>query len=107
MDAKAEAYRRFLAGEPFLRIARETGMSRTTLQRWKKGMKPIRIEAKERQKPEFTLPELPEDGRTAEEIIESRRKVFSRKRDYYDSRSIIDIKINLDGPIAIAHFGDP
>ena len=42
-----------------------------------------------------------------EEIINFRTKAYRQKKKSKESRKLIDININVDGPIGIAHFGDP
>ena len=44
---------------------------------------------------------------TAEEIIARQKKRFRRKKEAEKERSLIDVRVNIEGPIAIAHFGDP
>lgn len=56
---------------------------------------------------EFTVPELPESGLSAEELIVQRAKAFEKKRRAAEARKLIPIHVHLDGPIGIAHFGDP
>lgn len=47
-------------------------------------------------------PELP-----IEDLLERRKKQYARKQQHEIERALIPIKINLDGPIGILHFGDP
>ena len=56
---------------------------------------------------EFEIEELPEEIPPVEEIIEKRKKEFDRKSAFTESRRLIDVKIKIDGPIGICHFGDP
>ena len=55
----------------------------------------------------FTVPELPSAAPTAEELLEQRAKAFQRKSRAAEARKLIPIQIHTDGPIGIAHFGDP
>jgi hypothetical protein len=55
----------------------------------------------------FEIPDLPEPGPTAEELLEQRGKAFTRKAAAADARRLIPIKINIEGPIGLALFGDP
>lgn len=55
----------------------------------------------------FTVPELPSGELTIDELLASRRKVFQRKDEGAKARKLIPVKVNLDGPIGILHFGDP
>ena len=42
-----------------------------------------------------------------EDIISFRQKAYKQKKKSKESRRLVDININVDGPIGIAHFGDP
>lgn len=59
------------------------------------------------QKPEFSVSLLPSYQFTAEEIIERKLKTFAKRKTAQDSRLLIPVKINIPGPIAILHMGDP
>ena len=53
-----------------------------------------------------------EDNTTPENLpidflIENRKKNFKQKEKWKQSRKLINISIDIDGPIGIAHFGDP
>mgnify|MGYP003136838789 CR=1 FL=1 len=41
------------------------------------------------------------------EIIEHRKKMYAQKVKGRNSKKLINLNINIDGPIGIAHFGDP
>lgn len=56
---------------------------------------------------DFTVEPLPDETPTADELLERRRKEFERKRRAKEARRLINVDVRLDGPIAIAHFGDP
>lgn len=73
------------------------------LERWIQKAKKDGIE----EKPEFEIGELPSELPPTDEILERRRKEFARKDKFKKSRKLIDVKVNLDGPIGILHFGDP
>lgn len=55
----------------------------------------------------FTVPDLPESEISADELIAQRSKAFQRKAKAAEARKLIPIQIHVDGPIGIAHFGDP
>ena len=55
----------------------------------------------------FEVPELPEAGPTADELLTQRKASFARKARAAEARKLIPITIKVDGPIGIAHFGDP
>lgn len=55
----------------------------------------------------FEIAELPDDAPTIDELLHRRVQQFQRKSAAKDARKLIPVRINLDGPVAIAHFGDP
>lgn len=50
---------------------------------------------------------LPDDLPTVDELIERRKKEYQRHDTAQQARRLIPIKIKIDGPIGIAHLGDP
>lgn len=57
--------------------------------------------------PQFTVPKLPSPLPTAEELLARRRAEFSRVDAAKQARKLIDIRVNIDGPVGLANFGDP
>lgn len=58
--------------------------------------------------PEFEQPAaLPSEGFDIEDLLANRRARFERKRAYEEAAKLRKIKIKIDGPFAIHHFGDP
>jgi len=55
---------------------------------------------------EVKTPE-PEKELSIDELIEFRVKKFKKKQAHRDWSNKVDVKIKIDGPIGIAHFGDP
>lgn len=55
----------------------------------------------------FEAEELPDELPTADELLERRSKHFIRKRQAIDARALIPVRITCEGPIGIAHLGDP
>lgn len=55
----------------------------------------------------FDVPALPALKPTVSEILEKRKKEFSRKESAMEARKLVPVKVNIDGPYGIAHFGDP
>lgn len=91
------------------KAARLLGVDRTTfiarLHRCKAaGL--IKDEAERTEKP-FEIAELPSDTPSAEELRERIKKGFERKKAAEEARRLVPIKIKIDGPIGITHFGDP
>ena len=56
---------------------------------------------------EFVVQEIPVEEMSIEDIIKYRNKKYNKKYQAYKNKKLIDIKINLHGPIGICHFGDP
>lgn len=55
----------------------------------------------------FEAEELPSELPSAEALIKRRREQFGRKRSAKEARELVPIRITCDGPIGIAHMGDP
>lgn len=84
-------------------VALELGMSRGTVRKIRDLAK-LTSRAKSS---EFTLPTIPDPERSVDEIFEHRKTVYNRIRNHAEATSIFNVAVNIDGPIAIAHFGDP
>jgi hypothetical protein len=55
----------------------------------------------------FTVAPRPSDVPDAAELLDRRRREFARVDTAAQARKLVDIAIQTDGPIGIAHFGDP
>lgn len=55
----------------------------------------------------FSFTPLPEDDVSVEDLVEHRKRQFARKRAHEEARKLIRINVEIDGPIAIWHAGDP
>jgi hypothetical protein len=55
----------------------------------------------------FEADPLPSPIASLEDIMSRRRREFERVHAAKQARKLIDVAVNLDGPIGIAHFGDP
>tara|TARA_R110002051_G_scaffold125288_3_gene198691 strand:+ start:1447 stop:2529 length:1083 start_codon:yes stop_codon:yes gene_type:complete len=55
----------------------------------------------------FKVENLKTDAIEIDELIEHRLKLYKQKTIAKNSRLLINIDININGPIGIAHFGDP
>lgn len=101
-----EVYRK--AGENQTRAAQAMGMSRSAFQnRLKTAL--IMGEDKLRQtidKP-FEADILPDELPTANELLERRKTEYSRKDTAERARNLITVRVKIDGPVGIVHFGDP
>ena len=80
----------------------------TKKQQWKctacgrKTVAPVIVE-----KSPFRVEEKDPDTIPIEELIEFRQKQYKQKKISKESRKLVRIDIQMNGPIGIAHFGDP
>jgi hypothetical protein len=49
----------------------------------------------------------PDEDIDIKELIKYRNKRYNKKYSAYEQKKLIDIAININGPIGICHFGDP
>ena len=56
---------------------------------------------------DFEVEDLPTGNLPIGELINDRINKYRIKNDYVAKTDLIKVKINVDGPIGIAHFGDP
>lgn len=81
--------------------ARHLGVSRTTLQSQVRRAQMRGMDAG------FTAPRLTDEVLPVEELIARRRKQFAHLNKAKQERLLIPVRVNVDGPIGISHFGDP
>lgn len=62
---------------------------------------------KQKREPEFSFTPVPDDDIPVEQLVEIRKKQFAKKRAHEEARKLIPVKVKIDGPIGILHFGDP
>ena len=55
----------------------------------------------------FSVEDRDPDSVPIDELIAFRQKQFKIKKSSKDNRKLVNIDIHMDGPIGIAHFGDP
>src|SRR6185312_15405039 len=55
----------------------------------------------------FEIPVLPDGTADVEDILERRKKDFSRVKISKEARKLVPIPVKIEGPIGIVHFGDP
>ena len=55
----------------------------------------------------FEVEDLPTGNLPIDKLIEDRIRRYNLKNDYMTQAELINVKIKVDGPIGIAHFGDP
>ena len=56
---------------------------------------------------DFEVEDVPTGNLPINELIDDRINKFRLKNDYITKTDLIKVKINVNGPIGIAHFGDP
>jgi transposase-like protein len=79
-------------------ISKELDIPRTTIKRWLKEL--------EEYSPDFKTQQPPDGEIDIQDILTYKRKVTERKLGAHQQRSV-EIKIKLQGPVGILHFGDP
>ncbi len=84
--------------------ARALNIPRQTLDhRYKRA---VSMELKPYHEP-FSAPELPAEVLPVEDLIERRKQQYAQTYEARSARVLVPVKIKIDGPIAITHFGDP
>ena len=58
-------------------------------------------------RPDFTAHPLVDEELTDEELVDYRKRITSRKIEAHKANKVRRVNVNIDGPIAITHFGDP
>ena len=77
------------------------GVHTRTIRKWRNKVKNLDVN------PEYEVEEYSTGEEPIGELIENRIKKFSLKKKAYAEQHLINVKINIDGPIGVAHFGDP
>lgn len=105
-QAVADGFKLGSLPSAMMEAARRLGMDRKTFSNRVKraeilyGLRPIEPAPFEIEKP-------PSAGLSTDELVEQRKLRYQRKQEHEDARALIPVKINMDGPIGIVHFGDP
>jgi hypothetical protein len=95
------------AGESYAEIAQKVGRTSDAVRNRKRLLGLDRsLPAITPPKP-FDIPALPSDKPSADELLERRKRDFKRKETAKLARKLIPVNVHIDGPIGIAHFGDP
>jgi hypothetical protein len=55
----------------------------------------------------FSYPVLPSELMPVEDLLERRKLQFAQKRAFEEATKLVPVKVNMEGPIGILHFGDP
>ncbi len=86
--------------------AETMGIARQTLQsRYREAL--ARIGPLAVKPPEYLPPELPDERPTTPDLLRSRSQRFERLAEAKEAKRLIQVPVVVDGPIGIAHFGDP
>jgi hypothetical protein len=105
-----EAYRAYKeAGNNKVQAAKALGIPEATFWgRLRRYFDRFGEETPEAKGPEFTVLTVAGDGDLdIDELVEHRIRTFGKRREYEEATKLIDVKVRLDGPIGILHFGDP
>jgi hypothetical protein len=81
------------------KAARALGVSHTCVKRYLKDA--------ETPRPTFQVSELPDEDLATEDLLKLRSQQFIKRAAAKEAKRLIPVKVNIDGPIGIAHFGDP
>jgi hypothetical protein len=72
------------------------------------GLKPDASAHRPRAPAPFSIEDLPHDGEPdAEELIAHLTARHAKRKAHHDAAKLRQVRVNIDGPIAIAFFGDP
>lgn len=74
------------------------------MQRYPGGRLALGMEAEE---PAFSVQPVPDKLPSAEELIERKKRGFERLAAHEDTKKLLNVHVNVEGPIGILHFGDP
>ena len=77
------------------------GVHPRTIRKWKAKLK------NEENTDDFEVEDYEIGYEPINDLIENRIKKYTLKQKAYNDQGMINVKIKLDGPIGIAHFGDP
>jgi hypothetical protein len=55
----------------------------------------------------FEVADIPSEDLPVSELINRRKREFDQKRAHQVAKKLRDVRIRINGPIGIAHFGDP
>lgn len=102
MREAVSAYR--AASNNQVAAAKMLGISRSTFQSRLREAERLNIRPEE---PDFEADPIPEDLPPVTDIVARRKEQYSRLHENRLARKLIDVRIKIDGPIGIAHFGDP
>lgn len=68
----------------------------------------LRVDLSRYSAPAFTFDDLPHDGEpSAEEMITRLTARHAQKKAHHEASKLRQVRVNIDGPMAVAFFGDP
>jgi len=104
-----EAYQLYKTLGSSVKAAQQLGLPRSTFENRLAAYKTrFSTEDKtDKSDTEFTVMALPDDDLDIEDLVELRIKQFGKKREYQEATKLIQVKVKINGPIGILHFGDP
>lgn len=87
------------------KAARVLGIPRATFQSQIEEAQRLGISPS--QGPDFETAEVPHELPPTVDLVEHRKKRYEQLHEARVARKLIGVKVKLDGPIGIVHFGDP
>jgi len=87
--------------------ARALGVNRATMQGRYDKARALGIDQPDREVEPFEVTPPPDADLPVEELLKRRSEAFRRKSAHEEARRLIPVKVKCDGPVGIAHFGDP
>jgi len=87
-------------------VHRVSGIPRSTIYGRLKLINQLGIKANAR-KEDIEYPDIPADDISTPEIIDQMVRRYEKRKEHYDAKQWMEIKINVPGPIGISFLGDP
>jgi hypothetical protein len=79
----------------------------TLAHRWRLAKAQHALDAATGVEKDFEIAPLPDERPTAADLLTRRAQQFARKHAAVEARRLIPVTVRVDGPIGIAHVGDP
>lgn len=99
----AQAYEAWISHGSQRKAAAALGISQTALRyRVSKHLSSVGVENEE-----FEFAPLPDPDIPIQDLISQRIKAFEQKDRALEARRLVPVKVKINGPIGICHFGDP
>lgn len=57
--------------------------------------------------PDYEAAPVPSTARPIDQLLQDRIEEFERYKAHYEATNLLPVRVNIDGPVGIAHFGDP